>query len=144
MYAYDKIYLEKARTALGRMLDYAVYDCGFELKKFYKFFLQSSLSKQFESGNPSVIAGKSGVEIAREVLWEQCGQTEYKKPRYTMNRSEEYWTGWVLAYYQWYTARSFSEIEERISVEEVCAMYDLYHEMDIRQFADAVDAMEPK
>lgn len=24
--AYDKVYLDKARTALGRMLDFAVYD----------------------------------------------------------------------------------------------------------------------
>lgn len=25
IHAYDKVYLEKARTALGRMLDFAVY-----------------------------------------------------------------------------------------------------------------------
>ena len=29
--AYDKVYLDKARTALGRMLDFAVYDLKYNL-----------------------------------------------------------------------------------------------------------------
>ena len=32
--AYDKIYLEKARTALGRMLDFAVYDLKYDINDF--------------------------------------------------------------------------------------------------------------
>lgn len=32
--AYDKIYLEKARTALGRMLDFAVYDLKYDINFF--------------------------------------------------------------------------------------------------------------
>ena len=34
MYAYDKLYLEKARTALGRMLDFAVYDLKYDFTDF--------------------------------------------------------------------------------------------------------------
>ena len=34
MNAYDKVYLEKARTALGRMLDFAVHDLGYSLETF--------------------------------------------------------------------------------------------------------------
>ncbi len=38
MNAYDKVYLEKARTALGRMLDFAVHDLGYSLETFYGLF----------------------------------------------------------------------------------------------------------
>lgn len=32
--AYDKVYLEKARTVLARMLDYAVYDLKYDIDDF--------------------------------------------------------------------------------------------------------------
>ncbi len=34
MHAYDKLYLEKARTSLGRMLDFAVYDLKYNASDF--------------------------------------------------------------------------------------------------------------
>ena len=37
--AYDKIYLEKARTALGRMLDFAVYDLKYDINVFFRMFI---------------------------------------------------------------------------------------------------------
>ena len=39
IHAYDKVYLEKARTALGRMLDFAVYDLKYEVEDFWGLFL---------------------------------------------------------------------------------------------------------
>ena len=35
--AYYKGYLDKARTALGRMLDFAVYDLKYNLTDFFPF-----------------------------------------------------------------------------------------------------------
>lgn len=35
IYAYDKTYLEDARRALARMLDYAVNDLKFDISEFY-------------------------------------------------------------------------------------------------------------
>ena len=35
IHAYDKVYLEKARTSLGRMLDFAVYELGYDLTAFF-------------------------------------------------------------------------------------------------------------
>ena len=34
IYAYDKVYLEKARTSLARMLDFAVYDLNYDIEDF--------------------------------------------------------------------------------------------------------------
>lgn len=38
MHAYDKLYLDKARTALARMLDFAVYDLHYDISEFFELF----------------------------------------------------------------------------------------------------------
>ena len=71
--AYDKTYLEKARTALGRMFDFAVYDLKYNLDYFYDLFLQSNISKRFEKGDFTVLVGKSGVSLHMKCLNRQKG-----------------------------------------------------------------------
>ena len=131
--AYDKLYLSKAQSSLASMLDFAVYDLKKDLAAFYKKFLESKISVQFERGESSVIAGKSGVELALEVLENYSLAKKYKP---AANRSPEYWTGWALAYFQWQTNLSFKQIDSLIPITEVRAMYAPYHEMDISQFCD--------
>ena len=63
------------------------------------------------------------------------------KPNYTYDRSEEYWTGWALAYYQWETGLSFEEIARHVPIVEIQALYSPYHEMDIRQIVDKVNEL---
>ena len=134
--AYDKTYLEKARAALGRMLDFAVYELRYSLIEFWNLFLASDISGRFAHGDFTVLVGKSGVELAYEVL-EQAGiAAERISPRYAADRSDAYWTGWALAYFQWECALSFAIITRYVPIEQVCALYHPYHEMDIRQFCD--------
>lgn len=137
--AYDKVYLEKARTALGRMLDFAVYDLQYDIADFFRLFLSSGVAERFGSGDYSLVVGMSGVELAYAVLERSGIQTERIKPQYTIDRSEEYWAGWALAYYQWETALDFSEIVKAVPIKEIVAMYTPYHEMDIRQFCDQMN-----
>ena len=141
MSAYDKNYLEKARTTLGRMLDFAVYDLKLDLKDFFDRFIVSGIANDFENGDSKTIAGKSGVELAYEVMEKTGENLRNIKPRYTVNRSEEYWTGWALAYYQWKTAISFSKIVEYIPINEIKALYSPYHEMDIRHFVEKMNEL---
>ena len=89
IHAYDKIYLEQARRTLARMLDYVVNDLNFDIDEFFDFFINSRISKQFESGDPSIISGRSGVEIAYIIIEENNINIEVVKPRYTVNRSVE-------------------------------------------------------
>lgn len=139
--AYDKLYLDKARTALGRMFDFAVYDLGYDISAFFELFIASGIASRFENGDFSLLVGMSGVELAYLVL-EQSGKKHVRiKPEYSLNRSEEYWTGWALAYYQWETALSFAEINKYIPIAEVLTMYSPYHEMDIRKFCDAMNKL---
>ncbi|MCD8023035.1 MAG: helix-turn-helix domain-containing protein [Lachnospiraceae bacterium] len=86
-----------------------------------------------------MLVGKSGVEIAWAVLEKRGIYMERMKPRYARNRSEEYWTGWALAWYQWERAVPFEVITGRVPIAEVKQMYVPYHELDIRQFVDKMD-----
>lgn len=139
--AYDKVYLDKARTVLGRMLDFAVYDLKYDIDDFFNLFIRSGVAKRFETGDFAVVVGMSGVELAYEVLEQSSMGSERIKPNYTISRSKEFWTGWALAYYQWETSMSFAEIVRYIPIKDVRALYQPYHEMDIRQFVDKMNAM---
>lgn len=141
IHAYDKVYLDKARTALGRMLDFAVYDLQYDIEAFFALFISSGVASRFETGDFTLLVGMSGVEMAYEVLEQAQVQQERIQPRYTANRSEEYWTGWALAYYQWETALSFAEIVRCVPVKTIMALYTPYHEMDIRQFVDKMNEL---
>lgn len=139
--AYDKSYLERARTTLGRMLDFAVNEMEYDLNHFFDLFIGSGLAQRFGSGDPALTVGKSGVELAYAVL-EASGLENKRLPvRYAAGRSPEYWTGWALAYYQWRTALSFAEIAHTVKPSEVREMYPAFHEMDVRQFADRMDEL---
>lgn len=141
IHAYDKVYLDKARTALGRTLDFAVYDLKYDIAEFFDLFIKSGVAERFETGDFTIISGMSGVEIAYKVLEQSGVERERIKPNYTASRSEEFWTGWALAYYQWETSMSFAEIVQYVPIKDILALYQPYHEMDIRQFVDKVTAM---
>jgi len=115
------------------MFDYVVYDLDEDLSLFFQKFLQSKICSQFERGESTVIVGKSGVELALEVMKDESLALKYRP---AANRTPEYWCGWALAYFQWYTNLSFEEINNYIQISEILAMYSPYHEMDVSQFCD--------
>ena len=140
-HAYDKLYLEKARTSLGRMLDFAVYDLKYKASEFFALFIASGVAERFEQGDFTILAGKSGIELAYLVLDEADVEYERRTPRFAAGRSEEYWTGWALAYYQWFTAMRFADIIKAVPLEEISALYTPYHEMDIRHFVEKMNEL---
>ncbi len=52
-------------------------------------------------------------------------------PSYNTAKSQEYWTGWILAYYQWENGKTFEMIDKEIPICKIRNMYNPYHEMDI-------------
>ena len=141
IHAYDEVYLEKASTALGRMLDFAVYDLQYAPDTFFSLFLSTGVAERFGDGEFRLLVGMSGVELAYEVLRLAGIAPRHIEPKFTANRSEEYWAGWALAHYQWESALSFSEIAEYIPITEIISLYSPYHEMDIRQFIDRMNTL---
>ena len=138
--AYQEIYLSKAQAVLGEAFDYAVNTCGIPGEEFTKLFLASSISKRMENGEPVVLAGKSGIEIVQEIVAETKGQELQYDPQEQFGRSREYWIGWAVAYYQWYSDRKFSDVFKILSFDDLQQMYYTLHEADISKFVDVVDA----
>ena len=141
MRAYDELYLGKARMTLAWMFDYAVNGCRIEIEDFYRMFLMSSYARRFETGNCSVVAGLSGVELAQRVIWEHDEQRELPKPIFSLDRSPEYWLGFYLSYYQWYNNLKFEQITSKVTIRDILLMYRKYHEMDVMHFVVALDEM---
>ena len=139
-HAYQEIYRSKAQTVLGDAFDYAINSCSMSGEAFIKMFIASSVSKKIENGEPAYIAGKSGIEIVMEIVSETTGKELDTEPNESVGRSREYWIGWAVAYYQWYSGRKFGDIFKVLSFEDLQNMYYTLHEADITKFADIVDA----
>lgn len=138
--AYQEIYLSKAQSVIGDAFDYAVNTCAILGTDFVKLFIASSVSKRLENGEPAYLAGKSGIEIVREIIAETKGKELQIEPQEHFGRSKEYWIGWAVAYYQWYSGRKYSDIFKVLSFEDLQKMYYTLHEADITKFVDIVDS----
>jgi len=104
-----------------------------------KMYLASTISSRMENGEPAYLSGKSGIEIVRDVVRETTMKELTIEPQENLARSCEYWIGWAVAWYQWYSARKFSHIFKAIPFEELQRLYPTLHEADITKFAAAAD-----
>lgn len=139
IHAYSEDYVISAQRILGDMLDFAVNVLDMEADQFFSLFAFSDAARQFGSGNASYVAGKTGCELAREVLRE-AGLKEPDEPdEMYADKSPEYWAGWALAYYQWYSGRSFQRIYRAVSIEAILNIYPVLHEADIMKFVGIID-----
>lgn len=136
IHAYQEIYLNKTQSVLGDAFDYAVNTCEITGNDFVKLFLASTVCRRMENGEPTCLAGKSGIEIVREIVFETMGKEITNEPQEHFGRSKEYWIGWAVAYYQWYSARKYSEIFKILSFDDLQQMYYTLHEADISKFVD--------
>ena len=140
IHAYQEIYLAKAQSLLGEAFDYAVNACGIHGDSFVRQFVASTLCERLEKGDPAVLAGKSGIELAADIVAETSGKKLDAKPVDSFSRSAEYWIGWAAAYYQWWSGRKYSILFSVISFDELRKMYSTLHEADVTKFADIADA----
>lgn len=139
--AYKKTYLNGAMRNLAVMLDCGVRKYGYPIEDFYTMFLSSEVSRQFSKGNPRYLVGMSGAELADSVV-EASGGTVKSDNDGTYSVGPEYWAGWVMAYYQWLSRRSFAYMHSRgLGISEVVSMYYPLHEADISKFAAAADSI---
>jgi DNA-binding transcriptional regulator YiaG len=121
---------------LGDMFDYAAEDCGCDPEEFFGYFIISGVAGAFERGNPKYVAGLSGPELASEVIYRTQGTRPDTPPSKTADKSPEYWAGWSLAYYQWYTGLRFSDMRKNgLTMTRVLSLYPTLHEADISKFA---------
>ena len=139
--AYKKTYLSGAMRNLAVMMDCGVRKYGYIIEEFYDKFLSCEVSRQFAKGNPRYLVGLSGAELADMVVEAMGGDISNANDG-TYSVGPEYWAGWVLAYYQWRSCRSFSYLQRNgLGINEVMAMYYPLHEADLTKFADIADSI---
>lgn len=124
---------------LAVMMDCGVRKYGYPIEDFYQKFLSSEVSHQFAGGNPRYLVGLSGAELADRVV-AGTGGIVLNENDGTFSVGPEYWAGWVLAYYQWLTRRSFTYMQGKgLGINEVMSMYHPLHEADLSKFTAAAD-----
>lgn len=139
IHAYDKNYLEDAMENLGEAMDYAVNYCNMDMDAFMELFIGSGYAQRFSIGMPKTVAGTSGTELVLEVLQKSGMKVENPKAQVEYGCSPQYWSGWILAYYQWYTGRDFKEIRKYITMREIEKMYPTLHEASEDKFVDVIN-----
>lgn len=137
--AYDEMYLDDAMKNLGEAFDYAANGCKIDLDDFMDMFVNSSLAEQFGRGNPKYISGRSGVELAIEILTRLRMPFSLADNDPEYYRTPEYWCGWILAYCQWKTKLSFEKIHRYISMKELLDLYTPLHEAPEEKTAEVLN-----
>ncbi len=141
IHAYDNQYLDDAMKCLGEAMDYASNSCQVNMDSFLELFIGTGYAEQFAAGVPKYVSGLSGTELVMDVLINSRIDIDFPQPQIDYECSPQYWCGWILAYYQWYTGRSFKEIAKHITMQEIEKLYPTLHEASEEKFVDTVNRM---
>jgi len=137
IHAYNKNYLEFFQTNLAVFFDYSINYLNIPIENVWDIFINSNEAKQIENGNPTYLVGISGIELANQLF---LNRNETGKKYFSIIRTKEYWVGWSLAYYQWFTSYQFKEINEFINIENYQSLYYPFHEMDLLSLYDKLES----
>lgn len=80
-------------------------------KREQPIFQSTGIAEEFGNGNPKYIMGMSSSELGEEVLKEAGIERLVPPSSENIKKHRDYWRGWILAFYQWYSKRPFSNIE---------------------------------
>lgn len=129
-HAYSEVFLDDAMDTLGAAVEYAVLACGIDGQAFIDLFLASGIAAEFGRGNVTYISGMSGIELARAVFRRTGKSWTEEQDLAHIDYPAEYWVGWILAFYQWETGKSFEAICRKISYQSIFNLYGVLHEAD--------------
>lgn len=139
IHAYDREYLDDAMKCLGEAIDYAANSCQMKMDDFLALFIGTGCAEQFASGVPKYVSGVSGTELVMDVLTKSGLDMNFPEAQIEYDYSPQYWCGHILAYYQWYTGRSFKDVQKHITMQEVEKLYPTLHEASENKFVDIVN-----
>ena len=134
MHAYNELYLNSAMETLGEVFSFT--SNSDEADILFEEFLMSGYAYQFGRGNPRYINMPSFV-LFKDIVNDKLPLTTL----YSNERTPEYWCGFVLAYYQWYTGLSFQQIGEKLKPSKIIAMYNPLHEADLSKFVEVANGI---
>ena len=134
IHAYNEIYLDDAMHTLAEVFSYVPDKTQADI--LFQHFVMSGIAYQFSKGNPRYLNMPSQV-LFREIVGNSMPLIY---PREN-GRSPQYWCGYVLAYYQWYTGLRFEKIGWRLPPSMIIDMYHPLHEASINKFVDVANSI---
>ena len=134
IHAYNEMYLDDAMNTLAEVFSY-VQDAR-QADMLFERFVISGIAYQFGKGNPRYLNMPSQV-----LFYEIIGNSIPLIYPKGIGRSPQYWCGYVLAYYQWYTGLSFERIGLYLPPSRIINMYHPLHEADIHKFVDVANSI---
>lgn len=139
--AYNEMYLNDAMKNLGEAFDYSAIVLNIPMDNFLDMFIISGIAEQFAGGVPKFVSGLSGTELVWEVLNRTGTNIDLPAPQIEYDYSPEYWCGWILAFYQWNTGKSFKEIKKYLPMSEIYKLYPTLHEASEEKFVDVANSI---
>lgn len=136
---FSETQLNRFMDKIGDAFDYAINDCKIDGTEFVKMFVVSTACKKIENGEASYISGKSGIEIAIECVYEVTGKELSVEVSERFSRSAQYWCGWAVCYYQWFSSRKYADIFKAVAYEDILGLYATLHEASVEKFASVLD-----
>lgn len=141
MCAYDEMYLDDAMKNLGEAFDYSANILNITMDDFLDMFIISGIAEKFAGGVPQFVVGFSGTELVWEVLNRIGKNINFTASQTEYDYSPEYWCGWILAFYQWNTGKSFKEIKRYLPMSEIYKLYQTLHEASEEKFIDIANSI---
>ena len=131
--AYSELYVDDAMQTLAETFDY-VSDRR-QADMLFHDFIVSGAAEQFGRGNPRYL------NMPSQVLFEEITGKRPPRKRAQFEKSPEYWCGFVLAYYQWFTGLRFEQIGRRLPPSRILEMYHPLHEAGLDKFVDVANGI---
>lgn len=127
---YDISYLNNAMRLVGSIFDFAVNEEGREIDYFIDHYFLPKIAEDIQTGNPFIVAGLSYNEAYARIVGYD---TSYPL---SIEKSPEYWAGWVLTFTSWHHDRTFAELLSVLPASSLARMYHPLHEADETKTAD--------
>lgn len=134
IHAYNEVYVNDAMITLAELFSYTPSKRQADV--LFQRFVLSGIAYQFGKGNPRY------VNMPSQALFYEIVDNSMPLIRNVgFGKTPQYWCGFVLAYYQWYTGMSFEQIGRRLPPSKIIDMYYPLHEASLEKFVDIANSI---
>lgn len=130
--------LETLMENMGDAFSFVSINYQLDLDVFITNLFFSKILKEIEGANPKYTTGISGVELALIVINKMGLNPCDQDLDYSKTDIVAYWTGSMLAYFQYVTQIPFSTILSLIKMNEISSLYYPLHEASEDKFVDVL------
>lgn len=135
---FDKMLLETLMENMGDAFSFVSINYQLDLDVFMTNLFFSKILKEIEAKNPKYTTGITGNELAITILNELGINTSDDYNDYRSVDLVAYWTGSMLAYFQYVTQIPYTTILSLIKMNEISSLYYPLHEASEDKFVDVL------